>query len=359
MGERRTLGLARRDLIGLDVDLCSVKMIQLRRKNGQYVVVGAATSSVAPWGNDHDAQQAHTVDAVRECLDALGSGSRLAVCGLQGPEVVVRGFEFPTLPPEEIDGAVELEASQVCPFSTEDVTLDHQIVSDCDKRIQGFWVAATRRLIESRRQVAREAGLQCVLMDVDGLALLNCLENSPGGAQQQTGHPETDRLDGTRPAILHMGDSYATIAIVDHASRPFVRDVSSASHQIIRQVAHDLRMSDKAVLAAFFGDEPADPGLLQRSLEKACEHLMDDVVTTLRYYAAQNRLERVSGLLVCGRFALARGFIELLSARLPFHVALWNPVVRMPCEGNSQCEMVLQQVGPSMAIASGMAMRTI
>jgi Tfp pilus assembly PilM family ATPase len=64
-------------------------------------------------------------------------------------------------------------------------------------------------------------------------------------------------------------------------------------------------------------------------------------------------------VLVCGSFAVARGFIELLSAKLPLDVALWNPVVRMHCEGDRQSEAVLQRVGPSMAIAAGLAMRMI
>ena len=359
MGKGRTLGLAKKHLIGLDVDTASVRMIQLRREKGEYTVMGAAFSDMAPRGDDQSQQQVNTVHAIRQCLDALGPRSKLAVCGLRGPEVVVRGFEFPTLPPEEIEGAVELEASQICPFGTEDVTLDHQVTSDADRRIQGFWVAATHSLVEGRKQVVREAGLQCVLMDVDGLALLNCLENAPGSASPQVGRDETGRLDGARPAVLNVDDSYATIAIVDHARRPFVRDVGSAGRDIIRHVAQETSMSDDAALAALLGDAPADHGPLYSGLERACERLLDDLVTTLRYYAAQNRSAPVSKVLVCGSFAVARGFIELLSAKLPLEVALWNPVVRMHCEGDRQSEAVLQRVGPSMAIAAGLAMRMI
>ena len=76
--------------------------------------------------------------------------------------MVVRGFEFPALPPEETQGAVELETSQMCPFSMDDGALDHQITSELDDKTRGYWVAANRNLIEGKRQLVREAGLQCV-----------------------------------------------------------------------------------------------------------------------------------------------------------------------------------------------------
>jgi type IV pilus assembly protein PilM len=359
VGERGILGLLKKDLIGLDVDMSSVRMVQLRRKNGEYSIVGAAATDVEPWGGDQGQHRANTVRAIRQSLDALGSSAKLAVCGLRGPEVVVRGFEFPGLPSDEIEGAVQLDASQACPFSSEDITLDYQVMSDKERKAQGYWVAATGRLIEDRRQLAREAGLQCALIDVDGLALLNCLEHVPAGVSQRTGHRDTVHTDGPRAAILHVGDSYATIAIMDQACRPFVRDVSSSGQEIIRQVAREARMSEDAVLTALLANTPVDKAIPQGSLEKACVHLLDDIVTTLRYYAAQNPLARVNRVLVCGRFGLITGILDLLSAKLPFQVGLWNPVSSLRCEANPECEATLRKTGPAMAIATGLAMRRI
>jgi type IV pilus assembly protein PilM len=352
MGEKGFLGLLRRDLIGLDVDTCSVRMVQLRRRHGEYTVVGATTTDVEPSGGDQSQHRANTVRAIRQGLDALGSGATLAVCGLRGPEVVVRGFEFPALPSNEIEGAVGLDASQACPFSSsEDVTLAYQVMSDDDHRAQGYWVAATGSLVRDRRQLAQEAGLQCALVDVDGLALLNCLDHLPDGYGQKAD------TDNSRPAILHVGDSYATIAIVDQASRPFVRDVSSSGQEIIRLVAQGAGLPEDAALAALKGG--AQVAIPPGCLEKACTPLLDDVTTTLRYYAAQNPLVKVRQVLVCGRFALIPSFVGLLSAKLPLPVALWNPVGKLRCEGDPWCEALLRTTGPAMAIATGLALRRI
>ena len=359
MGQKRSLRLVQRPLIGLDIDSSSVRMVRLRRRNDEYTVAAAAVCEVAPWGNDRDRHRTNTIEAIRTCFETLGEGKRLAVCGLRGPEVVVRGFEFPALPPEETRGAVELETAQMCPFGMEDGALDHQVTSDLDGKTRGFWVAAHRDLIEDKRQLVREAGLQCVLMDVDGLALLNCLEKLRVPPLSETGLDQDRGPDDVRPVLLDVGDSHASIAIIDHAHRPFVRDVCSGGQEIVAQMAREMRMAPEEVRVALLGDVQPDMTPFHRNLERACGRLLEDVVTTLRYYAAQNRSVRVSKMLVCGSFASARGFMELLAARLPIEVVLWDPVGAMGRDVDSACEAVLDEAGPALTVAAGLAMRTI
>ena len=360
VGEKGILALLglRRDLIGLDVDARSVRMVQLRRRNGDYTVVGASTTDVEPWAGDQSQHRANTVRAIREGFGALEPGGNLAVCGLKGPEVVVRGFEFPGMPKDEVESAVGLEASQACPFSCEGVTLAHQVTSGSDRRALGYWAAATERLIEDRRQLAYEAGLHCALMDVDGLALLNCLDGLSAATSSGKGHGGIADGDRSRAAILHMGDSYTTIAIVDQAGRPFVRDVSSSGQEVVRQVSQEAGLSEDAALAALNGG-PGSSAIPTGCLERGCSHLLDDVVTTLRYYTAKNPLAKVNQVLVCGRFALVPSIIDLLGAKLPYQVTVWNPVADLRCEASPRCEELLRTVGPAMAIATGLALRRI
>jgi type IV pilus assembly protein PilM len=354
----RPLRFNRKPLIGLDVDSSSIRMIQLRCRDGRYSVTGAAAADIAPCGEDRERQRTQAIRAIRECIEALKPPGKLAVCGLRGPDVIVRAFEFPGLPADETEGAVRLEASQMCPFSMQEGEFDHQITSDGDNKTRGFWVAAAGALIESRRQLLHEAGLQCVLMDVDGLALLNCAERL--NADRREGDDSGDTLkDQPRSAVLDVGDSYATIAVVDSAGRPFIRDVSSAGHEIIRQIARLSRLSMDDIRTALLGQPATEDPQIRENLDKACDRLLDDIATTLRYYAAQNHTVRVSRLLVCGRFASATGFVECLRNRLPLEVVAWNPAAALDADAGSESRAVLEKTGPSMAAAVGLAMRTI
>ncbi|UCD49032.1 MAG: pilus assembly protein PilM [Phycisphaerales bacterium] len=354
MGDRRFLDFSGRHLVGLDIDSAGVRMIQLRRRNGQYVVTGAAASDVAPWDDDPDLHRKNTQQAVRQCLSTLGARGKLAVCGLRGTEVVVRGFEFPALPEEEIKGAVELEAEQLCPFGADERALDYQVTLNDEKRTRGYWVAATTSLIASRRQMVYEAGLKCALMDVDGLALLNCLEGQPNRASEATTISNDDSQDEARPVVLDVGEHYASIALVDRAHRPIVRDVPSGDQEI----RHRMSLTAEAWIDLFSGKVDTDE-VIRRALEKACAPLVEDIASTLRYYVAENCGTHISQVLLCGRLALSEDFVEILRAKLSVGVTPWNPVAEMPCEMDEQQEARLRANGPLMAVAAGLAMRTI
>ncbi len=111
----------------------------------------------------------------------------------------------------------------------------------------------------------------------------------------------------------------------------------------------------------FGGDEQktADPLIPEGSLERACHKLIVDVTETLRYYTAQKQSSFVEKVFVCGGFAVVRGLVELLDKELPAKVVLWNPFEKIGCAAGQSCEAILHTEGPALAIAAGLAMRSI
>ena len=367
------LGLRRRNLVGLDIDTSTVRMVQLRKDNGvgtpnakgsrggtRYVIVKAVVTDIVPWGNDPQLRRLHTLQAILQGLSSAGISTKYAVCGLRGPEVVVRDFEFPALTPEEIAGAVELEISQICPFLAEESTFDFQVTSNNDKRTMGFWVAAPNDLIQNTRQLVSEAGLHCALVDVAGLALLNLLEAKNREPQTEGSEP----APAFQNAVLNLGDACVSIAIADPAGRPFVRDLGSG-------VAVESRVAFAGPLATRGSFSPEDDRVARTTGNRRClTPWWRTFLTTLRYYAAQNGSARVARLLVCGGSA-AEESVEWLRTRLSIDVQPWNPLAdgRFRIEGGAGKEGEEEHpssavcnpelYGPSLAVATGLAMRSI
>ena len=170
--------------------------------------------------------------------------------------------------------------------------------------------------------------------------------------------PETQ----TDRAILNVGNSHTTLAIMSGEGKqalPFIRDVAFAGNDIAEVVANESDMSPEAVKEIVLGDPKAEKPELNNSLEKACEGLIVDVNETLRYYATQEKSSHVDKIYVCGGFAAVKGFVELLDKRFPAKVELWNPFEKIGCTAGQACEKILQEDGPRMAVAAGLAMRTI
>jgi type IV pilus assembly protein PilM len=347
---KRLLDLREAQVLGLDIGSSSVRIVQLRKDDAGYVVTAAGIADVSGGTEtDQKHEEINTIRAISKCFQSAGIQTRLAVCGVCGPEVAVRYFKFPLLPPEEIEGAVLLEAAQVCPFNIEDSAVDYQLVPDGEDNVYGVLVAATKRLIEKRRHLAKGASLDCVLMDVDGLALLNCFREC-----------EKAKADRTT-AILNVGSSYTTLAIMGANSLPFIRDIAYAGETVVKEIAAERGVSVEAVRKTLFGYENSEEHEIELgdSLEKACQKLIVDVTETLRYYTTQEKSAVVEKIFVCDGFALVRGFVELLDSRLPVRTVLWNPFDKIRCDVDQNCRDILQKNGPEMAVAAGLAMRSI
>lgn len=320
------------EVFGLDIGSSTVKIVQLHKDKAGYTVTAASIADIAGEKEGNN-KEANTIKAIQECLESVAVQSQLAVCSICGPEVAVRYFKFPSLAAEEVQGAVLLEAEQVCPFNINDGIVDYQLIPN-GKETRGVLIAATNKEIKRKSQFAKEAALDCVLMDVDGLALLNCYHES-----------QHHKLQPKRTvAILNVGSSFANLVITGKNTSPLVRDVAYAGGDM---AALSTKKDDRGKKSNF------------KLPEKACEKLITDVTNTLRYYMAQQESVIVEKIYVCGSFALVEGFVELLSNQLPAEVVLWNPFEKMRCEAGQSCRDILDKKGPAMAVAAGLAMRQI
>lgn len=353
MGFKHML-FGRSDVLGLDVGCASVKMIGLRKDDAGYAVTAAGISDIeASENNGGLVDRSDTVRAIRRCISQMAVRTKLVVCSLSGPEVVVRDFGFPSMLAEEIQGAIELEASEVCPFNTEYGAVDYQLMSHGDDEdVHGILVAATNSLIDERLEVAKEASLDCAIIDVDGLALLNCFTEFEKPAP------------GSAVFILNIGMGRTTVAILSEEGRPFVRDMTYAGNAIIGDVASAANRSVEDVRRILSSGTAEERGELDEGLRQACRKIATDVNSTSRFHKSQHNTGEFKQVHVCGGFALVEGFVEMLNEELSMEARIWNPFgkVRLDTKRKryrGETVAILHSSGPAMAVAAGLALRTV
>ncbi len=359
MDWERVLNFGPAEVFGLDIGSSAVKIIRLHKDDGGYAVTAAAIANIAAgkddddFGRDNsDLMEINTIRAIQECLEFAQIQTKLVVCSVCGPQIAVRDFRFPLLPHGEIEPAVMLEATQSCPFNVKDGAIDYQLIPVNENETSGVLVAATNAVLKNKINLLQEASLDCVMMDIDGLALLNCFN-------------ACERREAGRPtSVLNVGSSYTNLAIIGSNNWPFIRDVAYAGNDITEEIANEKNISKESVKRALFSDSAEAPVELHDSLEKACWKLTADVTKTLRYYTAQEKTTLAEKIYVCGGFALAKGFVEILNSQLPAEAVLWNPFDKLRCDtglghrGTMQ-KNALQKSGPALTVAAGLAMRSI
>jgi len=344
----------RKDVLGLDIGSSQVKLVQLRKNHTGYAVTAAAVSEIRPGTADDTNKDDAVTNAIRQCLSSSRVQTNFAVCGVSGPEVAVRSFSFPPMPTGELAAAVDLEATQVCPFSIDESAVDYQLIEEDEQCMRGVLVAATNKLLSRKTGMVKNASLKCVLVDVEGLALLNCLEVfSP---------EQNNSLHGSRTvAALNVCNTQTTLAIKGDNGLPFIRDISYAGNHILKYIAdhHNMDIEEvRNILCCCTPDAQADPAM-EQTLSDSLHRLVIDVNETLRYYAAQERSTSVDRVLVCGGFALVKNFVELLNEQLTAEAVLWNPLQNVTCKTKYVSQEIIARNGPAMALAAGLAVRSI
>ena len=346
-------GIGRQEVMGVDIGSFAVKIVQLRKASNHWLVTAAGIVDISEKGTDNPGRkETNSARAVHNCMRLTGIKTKHAVCGVGGAEVAVRNFEFPIIPEEQIERAIMMEARQVCPFNTDQIAVDYRLIPDGDGKTRGYLVVATDKLIKSVVRVTGRAHLNCAMMDVDGLALLNCFN--------QLEKPE--KSHGT--AILNIGSNYTTFTVEGDGGWPFIRNLGYAGDSIIEGIAAENEMTPDAVKAMFSGETKGIPANIQDSFKRASDRLINDITKTVRYYGAQKQTSDIQKILVCGGFALFGQIVKILDSSLPMDVVLWNPFEKMRCQvGRNHrgvlVKNILRKNGPAMAVAAGLAMRAV
>jgi type IV pilus assembly protein PilM len=346
------LKLVHKDVIGIDIGSHAVKAVQLSKDRDNWSVTSAAIAEISEKGTSTPSRhETNTVRAIQNCMRIINAKTRLAVLSLGGPEVAVRNFDFPLLPPEEMEKAVLLEAKQVCPFTTTDITVDYNVIPNGRNRTRGYFVASTNKLLKNKMRLAKKARLNCTLMDIEALAMLNCFT--------ETEKPK----DNHGTAILNIGNLHTTLAIEGKRGWPFVRNMNYSGKEVIKQIADKNDTSPESVMKIFFGEPQEIPPGIHESLVQTTDKLIGEIHKTVRYYGAQENSFDIERMLLCGGFALFDKFVELLKDGLTIKIELWNPFENMQCQSQILKGVLLKNIvrknGPAMAIAAGLAMRSI
>jgi type IV pilus assembly protein PilM len=346
---RQWLKLEPKEILGVDIGSSNIKVIQMRKDpEGDYVSAAQVAEVPNLENEDENTKEISTVRAIRDCLKAGNIKSKMTVCSVSGKQVAVRRFRFPQLSQEEIEGAVLLEADQVCPFNVDISSVDYHLIPTDDESVEGVLVAATNKLIEEKRNMVDNASLDPVLMDVDGLALLNCFSLY-----------QKDDISHVC-AVLNVGSNCTNLAIVDGNGIPFIRDIAFAGNDIVNKMTQPLAKTPQQIKQLLFGieEDNHESKNLKVVMEQASQQLIHDINGTLRYYSTRENSAAVEKVHVCGGFALAKDFVSILDQHLSTETILWNPFDRIPYNVDSDCEQFLKTNGPAMAVATGLAMRS-
>lgn len=338
--------------VGLDVGTYAVKGLVLDPlPAGGWRLLAAGWADVTLQPDTPETLPQRQTDAITRCLAQIPPvWRRWAVCAVSGPESAVRGFTFPPIPLQALAQAVALEAQQICPLDMAHSELDYQLLEYADpknpKRI-GVMAAASRQLIHQRRQIVQHGGTCAALMDVEGLAALNCLS-------------QLEDLDAYETVgLVDLGMTMTHLAVLGPSGQPFIRDILFGGREVISQIASALNKSFTEIQQELWpADQSICPQVL-KELYQAVRPLLQNITETIKYVASEEKIAFAQKIYLCGAGATVRPVVELIADVLPAEVSVFNPFKKVHVPDTMQNADLIASRGPEFVVAAGLAMRTI
>jgi type IV pilus assembly protein PilM len=291
-------------------------------------------------------------DAIREAIAKSGSRAKHAAAAVSGHSVIVKKITVPAMTAAELEESIRWEAEQYIPFDVNEVNLDFEILQagDAERPMDVLLVAAKKDLIDDYVNLIGEAGLTPSVIDVAGFAVENAFEANYGASDEVI-------------AIVNIGAQTSTINVLAGGVPAFTRDVATGGNQYTAEIQRAMSVGfDEAerIKIGERGSESQDvvPQEVEQAMRAVTNNLVGEIARSLDFFAATAADMRIQRVYLAGGSSRVSGLEAAFKERTGLEVELMNPLAKMLPSNRFDAEF-LDQVGPSLSVGIGLAMRRV
>jgi type IV pilus assembly protein PilM len=338
-------------LIGLDIGMNSVKFIELDLSGDKPRLLALGRGGIPDdcFAGNSIAQIEPVSERIQALMEANGITDRAVVTAVPGPSVFTKRVKLGKVSYDELRENIQFEAANLIPHSIQDVKLDFHILGEVDKKqLEVLVVAVKNEIIDSFLNTIAYAGLETAVVDVDYYALQNAFEIA---------YPE--HLSRT-VAILNMGGRYSSMNICQNGQSLFAGDIAVGGRVIRDALKQECSCTtaeaDLWVMGKGIPEEKQEN--VRFVMEKTIDSLAADCNRQLSFFwnasGAEHGIEKI---FLSGGAALTPGLREKLFEKTGIECEIFDPFRNIDLGSEIDVDYT-RELGPTMAICVGLALRT-
>lgn len=349
------LGGRKKMVLGLDIGTSAVKFVDLKDTGKGYQVENMGLTPLPPEtivdGSLMDATT--VVEAIGELISHYKIKKREVAVSLSGHSVIVKKITLPRMTEAELEENILVEAERYISFDINDVNIDFQILSapekDMGEHMEVLLVTAKKELVNDYIAIAREAGLNPMIIDIDSFALENVYElNYP--------------LEiGDLVALCDIGAGIMNLNIVRGGKSLFTRDISIGGNLFTEEIQKELSINFEEAENLKLGgsSDKGSPHIIDKVFDKASSNIALEIAKSLDFFTATFPEEKVARLYLTGGCAKAPRLSEIVHERVNIPVAMLNPFANIAVNPRAVDPEYLKDISSLMSVSVGLASRRI
>lgn len=340
-------------IVGIDIGVHSAKVVQLRYERerailetyGELLSKGYLKSAETTSGGgflrylDTD-----IVNLLKDLLREANVTAHDAVLSIPSTASFITTISLPKLNPKEIEETIPYEARKYVPIPITEVVLDWEVLeTEEDDNSMVLLAAVPKEIINKFKRIAELAGIKTRALEVETFSMVRSLVG----------------LDPAPTAIINLGYISTTLAIVDKRRLRVSHNFGRGSQELTRSLEKGLGVTEERA-----EEIKRSVGLTEKIEEKEISSIIEPIIETLfseieRLIAIYNRHahRRVQKINLTGGGSNLKGLIDYASTRLGLEVTRGNPFSRIMTPAFMQ--PILREIGPSFAVAVGLALHEI
>jgi type IV pilus assembly protein PilM len=341
----------KKDIVGLDIGSKHIKVVQLKDVKGKYQLerLGIATLEPELIVDGSILDSSRVIEAIQGLITNTNIKIKDAALSLSGhSSVIIKRVSFQQMSEDELSESIKFEAEQYIPFDIEDVNLDFQILGPGDKEnmMDVLIVAAKKDKINEYVTVAKGAGLNPLIVDVDAFALENMYELNY--------EMRTDE----NVALVNIGASMININILKGGISVFTRDsaVGGNLHTEALQKEFTISYANAEKLKQEGKMEGISQEDMKAVLVSASEDIIAEISRSFDYFRDTTNYENINEIILCGGGALTAGFMPLLTERFGINTTMAESLKNITIPDSFDKDY-LKKVEPIISVALGLALR--
>lgn len=342
-----------KNFLGIDIGTSAIKIVELSRRGDRiklenYGEASALTLYEKPFRTLDKSTLLLSGQDIAKAITAIFEEAKIlerkAVFSIPDFSTFFTDFELPPMTKEELSEAVKYQAKQYIPMPLSEVTLDWSIIegrmgnkSQKSTPLKILLVAVPNEMINQYQEIASIARIKLQAIEAETFGLLRSLV----------------RDDKRVICMVDIGAQSTTVNIVDKGILKKSHSFDISGNELTQLISKSLNIDHKEA-ERFKREKGFDDPDIKKILLPLVDFILSEIEkVSLTFYQTEGK--EIAKIILAGGSVQIPGLKQHFSEKFKAEVEIGNPFANIfypPI-----LEDIIKKMGPSYAIAVGMALR--
>ncbi|PIT97015.1 hypothetical protein COT82_00095 [Candidatus Campbellbacteria bacterium CG10_big_fil_rev_8_21_14_0_10_35_52] len=362
-------------VVGIDIGASSIKVVQLKKRQGVAVLETYGELSLGPYSDAEIGQATNLpaskiAEALKDLLIEANVTAKKAGVSIPFSSSLISLILMPALNPKNLSSMIPIEARKYIPVPISEVTLDWFVVPDEGSSFDEDYEYGGQINEDSVKKTEGGKKIKVLLVAIHN-DILNKYNEIINSTDLAVGFFEIEIFSAIRAVVeqsiiptmvIDMGARDTKLYIVEFGIIKASHVINSGAQDITQTLSKSLSISiskaeeskRKSGIIENFGDNKIVDS--KDIIVSALERIFTEANRVMTQYQQKNN-KNIGNVILTGSGAMMKGILPVAEKHFETSVTISDPFSKT--KSPAFLEEILKEVGPGFAVAVGLALRRL